>query len=437
MYLYNTKSNQEFFQNSIYTNLMYKSFSAPLGKTLSELINFDYSKLTTIFTKSINGMDHTSTPTIISDMYRNISRETKWLIEDLYVPLVVSKKCDGIEYIFELNHLLKEIKTLMQLDICKSKNIDFIKFYFQGFIKTKKLNKEMVERMTYLNDSIDFNNNLLFVKHKIKDGDLQDYITSLNIENENDIPDGDVLFNGLIDYINSAHKNNVIKKHTNTVYNIELLKYLKKRLKYEYNKAVDINSLSQLILISFINCCANNIKPARCEHCGNLYFKHGKSKYCCEDCLKVAKVMQKFNRNYTYIDSTGEKYLLNYDDILRNFESKVDKVIKYVKETNDLTDDKSRKIIINKLNDYKFAYRNERNNIKKEIAKSNNQNEKEQYYNIIAELLYEVKNLYNKRNSLKNAVKDSIEQSKYITLKFPKLCNCKIVNDVFIIDYFD
>lgn len=439
MYLYSVNNKQEYFQKSQKKMHLYEPSSSPLGKILSELINFDYFKLIYVYTELFNKKKTFSLEQkeyIIDKLYSDVCEETKSLITDLFAPRWVARKVNYIEYLFELNHLISKIKTLLQLNICDSDNIDFVKYYFKDF-KAKEIKKEMQERMTYVSKCIDSNNDVLIVRNRIKDSDIHNYITSLNITNESDIPNGKVLFEGLINYINGSNENKDIVSRTNTIYDIELFKYLKSRLKYEYDKTVDINSLSQLILVSFINCCKNNIKPARCEYCGNLYFKHGKSKYCCEGCLKAAKAQQKCDRSYTYIDSTGEEQILIYDNILRNFEGKVSKVIKYVSKTDEITSDSSRKIIESRLSSYKLMYRNERNNIEDKIAQSNNQNEKDAYYKTVAELLYKVENLYTERNSLKNAVKDSIEQNKNIVLKCPKLNGYNVIDDEFVIEYLE
>ena len=296
--------------------------------------------------------------------------------------------------------------------------------------------KGIIERTTYVNKRNDYDNPLI-VQHKIKNSEIDNYVRSLNIKNKNDIPDGNALFEGLLSHVKGLNKNDNIEKFSDSIYDTELVKYLKSRLKYECEKFDYIYSLPQIILISFINCCANNIKIAKCEYCGNLYFKHGKSKYCCEGCLRAAKAQQKLNRSYTHIDSTGKEQTLIYDDILRNFESKVSKVIEYVSKTDDITSDSSRKIIKSRLNSYKLMYRNERNNIEDKIAQSNNQNEKDAYYEAVAELLYKVKKLYTERNSLKNAVKDSIEQNKNIVLKCPKLNGYNVIDDEFVIEYLE
>lgn len=439
MYLYSVNNKQEYFQKSKKKMHLYKPSSTPLGKILSELINFDYFKLIYVYTELLNKQKSFSFEQkdyIINKLYTDVCEETKLLIEDLLAPHWLARKVDYIEYLFELNLLISKIKTLVQLNICDSDNIDFIKYYFKDF-KAKEIKKEMQERMTYVSKYINSNNDVLIFRYRIKDSDIHNYIASLDITNESDIPDGKVLFEGLVNYINRINENNDIVSRTNTIYDIELFKYLKSRLKYEYDKTVDINSLSQLILVSFINCCKNNIKPAKCEYCGNLYFKHGKSKYCCEGCLKAAKSQQKFNRNYIYIDSAGVKQTLIYDNVLRNFEGKVSKVIKYVNETDDITSDSSRKIIESRLYSYKLMYRNKRNNIEDKIAQSNNQNEKDAYYETVAKLLYKVENLYTERNSLKNVVKFSIEQNKNIILKCPKLNGHNVVDDDFVIEYLE
>lgn len=436
---YYIENKTEYIQiDNLYFNKVHIPQNQPLGKILSELINFDYSKLSNTYNELYDKREFISwneKSNIISNIYNNVCDTSKLLIANLYAAQILPQKINIIE--FELSEIIKDIKMLMQLNMCSSENINFIEFYFKGSPRPKSIKEEMYKRVTYINKCVDSNDGILIIRNRIKDSDIHNYIASLDITNESDIPDGKVLFDGLINYINRSNENKDIVSRTNTIYDIELFKYLKSRLKYEYDKTVDINSLSQLILTSFINCCKNDIKPAKCEYCGNLYFKHGKSKYCCEGCLKAAKTQQKSNRNYTYIDSTGEEQTLIYDNILRNFEGKVSKVIEYVSKTDEITSDSSRKIIKSRLNNYKLMYRNERNNIEDKIAQSNNQNEKDAYYETVAELFYKVENLYTERNSLKNAVKDSIEQNKNIILKCPKLNGYNVVDDDFVIEYLE
>lgn len=436
MYLYSVNNKQEYFENSFRTKPLHNSFSVPLGKTLSELINLDYHKLIYIYSNEQNNLSYKELIQLISNTIDNVSNETKLLIEDLFIPWWLPTKEDDNEYMSELTRILDEVKTLMQLNICRSENLDFIKFHLRYLSKTMYKSKGIIERTTYVNKRNDYDNPLI-VQRKIKNSEIDNYVRSLNIKNKNDIPDGNALFEGLLSHVKGLNKNDNIEKFSDSIYDTKLVKYLKSRLKYECEKFDYIYSLPQIILISFINCCANNIKIAKCEYCGNLYFKHGKSKYCCEGCLKAAKTQQKFNRNYTYIDSAGEKQTLIYDNILRNFEGKVSKVIEYVSKTDEITSDSSRKIIKSRLNNYKLMYRNERNNIEDKITESNNQNEKDAYYETVAELLYKVENLYTERNSLKNAVKDSIEQNKNIILKCPKLNGYNVVDDDFVIEYLE
>lgn len=444
MYYY-IENKTEYIQSD---NLCFKEIhipqQQPLGKILSEIINLDYSVPNQ---KTYNESRKRKYVDI-----DNVCKETEILYNFLFAMNFRPLNTNQVDTI---NEIINEIKYIIQRDDFNELSPSFIFYYL-----VNKFNVQISTSNMFIDSFANSASAPVLSKYMKDDRDTQILISKIFHQYFNHkLDDRKLLLDELLNQLKlrgmkdihykickKIFSNNPFTLYPNTIndhpdkYGLtkdEAFEYQK--LTYEYNNGniYKVINLQSFIILSFAFCCKNDIKPARCEYCGNLYFKHGKSKYCCEGCLKAAKSQQKSNRNYTYIDSAGEEHTINYDDILRNFEGKVSKVIKYVSKTDEITSDSSRKIIESRLSSYKLMYRNERNNIEDKIAQSNNQNEKDAYYETVAELLYKVENLYTERNSLKNAVKDSIEQNKNIILKYPKLNGYDVVDDDFVIEYLE
>lgn len=423
MYYY-VENKKEFIQsNNTRFEQIHIARSQQIGNILSELINLDYNKLSESIINSIkrnstkNGINVS-----ISAIYQNIDGvcpETEIIVNLLFVMNFHPSSNGKYHQIENINEIINEIKYLVQRDDFNELSPSFVFYYLVNKFNVRiDTSKKFIDSFSHISLAP------VLSKYICDDSDVQTMVCSFLLDyHRTKIADRNDLTEKMLNELKKIGMTNchyeickkIIAKHpygaNPLTYKLniaeygftkdEAFEYQKLTYEYELGNIYKLNNLSQFIILSFTNCCANNIMITKCEHCGNIYFKHGKKKYCCEGCAKAAKKIYQNNKIYTYTSPTNEEITVSYNNVLRNFEKKVDKVIKYINNDNieelKHLQHEERESLTKGLERYKFKYREYRNELTKYAEEISDETQKKNFKNEIALLFVEISNIYKEK----------------------------------------
>lgn len=432
MYYY-FKDNEAIIQSS---SLRFRKINTPqkefAGEILSELIYFDYEKLYEECRKNENE----SKPLFyIQVPMENVCEETKNIINQLLLTNSGFRRRDKSYVVDRIKEVTKHIEKIICSDDFENITSNFVEFYFNKVFSIKLTRQEMFfdnyaksaiapVLYKYNNDYEQFSKLAYYrIRHRTTDDDgtscINKYLERLDMTKlHRQIAKKVFAHNSF-----SISPDIIINKSSD--FNLtenELFEYIKLTYEYENANIYVVNNLPEFLVALFVDCIDNKIELKQCEHCGKIYHKTGRRKYCSKKCKNEVKKEYENERICIYKTESGEEIKLNYNTILKNFENKVGRVIDHT-ENEDLK---------KALKDFQRNFRCEIGTLK-DLLKASQEN-KDIIQNGLSELVYRISKLYNKRNSLLNECEKAIEDGNPICIKKPVLTeDYKVIIEEFII----